>query len=214
MKPLVYFLIFSAMSACGEEVRPLGHGELELTWQVSPRGCADANVTSVEVTAAGPETRTEIYECARGEARLMDLTAGTYTVTVEGLDAQGVARFTSPDTRVTVHPDLTASNPHARLVAKPAEAHVAWRFEDGRVCGAHGVESLSIAAFDKFDYEVAVVEARCDEAGAVIADILAGTYLIQVSGRGNDGLWLGQSTIALERGEAASVDVVLAEQSP
>ena len=167
---------------------------------------------SVSVKANGPESRSEIFECGRGEATLRDVVAGTYTVDIEGLDALGVARFTSPASRVTVHPDLTSTNDHARLVAKPSEAVISWRLDDGRVCGAHGLDELNIAAFDKFDYQVATIDGQCDEASAVLADVLAGTYLIQVSGMGDDGLWTGQGTMSLQRGESVDLEVVLKAQ--
>jgi hypothetical protein len=203
-------LVLAAFSAsCADDVSPLGQGEIALTWQISPRGCADANVTNVVVGVRGPETRTEIFECDRGEAMLFDLTAGTYAVSIEGIDEDGIARFTSADSRVTVHPELTTPNSHTRLVAKPSEAVVSWRFEDGRVCGAHGLTQMNISAFDKFDYQVATVDADCNQASTALSEVFAGTYLIQVTGVGDDGVWTGDGTISLQRGESAKIEVVL-----
>lgn len=209
-----YSLAIFALSlvACGDDVRPLGHGQLALTWQVSPRGCADAGVANVSVNLEGPADRNEIFECDKGEVTVRDVVAGTYTVSIEGLDSDGVPRFTSPPTRTTVHPDLTATNAHARLIAKPSEVRVSWRFQDGRVCGAHGVDELNVSAFDKFDYQVATVDGDCDLAKATLTDVLAGTYLIEVSGFGDDGLWAGQGTMSLQRGESAEIEVVLAQE--
>ncbi len=209
MKSRSLLILAAFCASCADDVSPLGQGEIALTWQISPRGCADANITNVIVGIRGPETRTEIFECEKHEAQVYDLTAGTYSISIEGIDEAGVARFTSPDSRITVHPELTTPNPHTRLVAKPSEAVVSWRFEDGRVCGAHGLNRLNISAFDKFDYQVATIDADCNDAKEALSDVFAGTYLIQVTGVGDDGVWTGDNTISLQRGESAELEVVL-----
>ncbi len=195
--------------ACGEDVGPLETGQLELSWQISPRGCSAAEVESVQIHVEGPQTYREVVACAENSVKLRDLIAGTYRVSIDGLDNGGVARFTAEPQRVVVRPDRQTRSELIRLTAKPSEVQVEWRFVDGRVCGAHGADVVDVTVFDKLDYEIISKRFTCNDGMGSLPGLMAGTYLIEVVATGNDDFFQGMGTIAVSRGETADTIIEL-----
>jgi len=206
-------IIISAIAlsslSCGEDVSPIETGEMELTWQVSPRGCSAADVENVRIEVRGTQTYREVVACAAGSLRLRDVVADNYKVSIEGLDRVGVVRFTADTERVTVRPNLTSRTSLIKLTAKPAAVNVEWRFSDGKVCGAHGAEQVDITVFDKLDYQIQTQRFRCNDGAGGIEGLMAGTYLVEAVAAGSEEFFVGLSTIAVTRGDIGEVEIVL-----
>jgi hypothetical protein len=196
--------------ACGEDVGPLETGQLELSWQISPRGCGAAEVDTVQIHIKGPQSYREVVACAENTITLRDLIAGTYSVTIDGLDNSGIARFTAEPQRLVVRPDRQTRSDLIRLTAKPSEVKVEWRFADGRVCGAHGAEVVDVTVFDKLDYEITSQQFSCNDGMGLIPGLMAGTYLIEVVAAGHEDFFQGIGTIAVSRGDLADTIIELA----
>jgi len=199
-------------ASCGN-VAPIGPGDVGVSWQVSPRGCSDAGVQTVRVELDGVESYSEAYDCASGEAVVHDVEPGIYTVSFDGIDEGGDAIFAARSQHVVVNGDELTEADFARLTAKPGTIGVAWLFDNGRVCGANGVDAVEVAVFDKLDYEVARHRFSCDAGEGTLQSITAGTYVVEAVGL-SDGhrSHRGLTNVSVERGASVDVDVVLSAE--
>ncbi|RAL23800.1 hypothetical protein DL240_06500 [Lujinxingia litoralis] len=199
------------MVGCGEQVEPFGEGALALNWEVSPMGCALSEVAYVEVELAN-ERRSyqEQYHCGAGEAALEGLAPGSYELKLRGYDPGGAATFESEGRQVTVRPERVESLDVVALKARPAELAVAWRFDNGRVCGANGVDKVEVTLYDLAFYEIASQRFGCNRGEGTIGELYAGDYIVRVSATGaEDARFQGDVRVSLKRGERAQTEAVL-----
>ncbi len=202
-----------ALGACGDAAQPLGAGSLSLNWQVSPEGCADAGVQDVEVRLQNAHrTYSQSYTCTDGEAIVEGISPANYKLTVLGLDAGGHETFTSTPRTVTIGAEKLNQTDPVRLTAKPADVEVAWRFGNGKVCGANGVSTVEVALYDHADYEMARQQFSCDKGSGLVEGIIAGDYIVEAVAEGNDATYRGVSETTLKRGDHGIVDVALDQQ--
>lgn len=198
-----------ALSGCGK-VDSLGDGRMSLSWQVSPTGCEDAGVSSVEVRVTGPEARIERYACERGEASFERLNPGLYQVELLGYDANGDATFGVQPRTVTIDTDRESTVGTMRLIARPASVAVGWIFNNGRVCGANDVDHVVVAVFDDLDYEVARERFPCDDGFGEVDGLRAGSYLMEATGLHEaTATWRGTIPVKVDRGDEAAVEIEL-----
>lgn len=198
-----------ALAGCGS-AEPLGSGSVALDWQVSPRGCEEAGVETIEARISGPEGVVERFDCGAGGAEMVGLEPGVYDLELVGLDGVGTPTFESPKRTVTVDADRATDLGTLRLTARPAQIEVGWRFADGRVCGANEVDTIVLAVFDGYDYEVARAPFDCDEGAGAIGDIVAGAYLVEATAySGSSATHRGVVTIKAGRGEVVTAEIVL-----
>lgn len=199
----------SAGSACSG-VEGLGSGGIAFGWQVSPRGCVDSGVRTVEAHFAGPEGIIERFDCESGAAEVGGLEVGPYTVRLTGIDRGGKPIFESAERRITVDADRVVDLGTIRLTASPADVQLNWMFANGRVCGANEVDSITIAAYDDSDYEVVRESFGCDEGGGTVEGLPAGAYLFEVTGySAGIATHRGTTNVKTSRGDVEVSDVVL-----
>ena len=204
----------STLVACGG-AEPLGSGSLALSWQVSPRGCAEAGVRSVEIRLSGPEGLVERFDCQIGQAELEDLDAGSYSLRVVGLDDTGEPIFEAKPRNLTIDADRVESVGTLRLTAMPSQVDVTWKFSDGLVCGAHDVDKVVLAAFDTSDYEVARETFTCDDGAGVVRGLAAGAYIVEATAYASTrATHRGTLQIKTGRGESLAAEVELAPINP
>lgn len=202
-------LVGLALVGCGS-AEPLGAGSIELSWEVAPRGCGEAGIEAVEARVSGPEGVVERFDCASGSADLRGLEPGIYDVELVGLDALGTPIFGASERTVTVDADRDTDLGTLRLTARPSTLQVGWRFADGRVCGANGVDTVALAVFDAHDYEIARTSFDCDAGEGEIPEVMAGAYLIEAVAYGEDGAThQGEVTLKAGRGVVVVSEVVL-----
>ena len=200
-------------AGCGEDPEPEGSGELSLSWRVLPTGCEGAGVEAIRVVLASQVhgTITESFACQALSATMREVPSGRYYASVSGLDASGRAIFKAPD-----HGEVVVrSGAQERieevleLSAAPGTLRAAWRFEDGRVCGAHGVDSIRVAIFDESDSFVNESTLSCDVGEARLAELPAGTYTVWAVAEGHSGEFSGVTTASIERADASMAELML-----
>jgi hypothetical protein len=96
-----------------------------------------------------------------------------------------------------------------RLTAKPASVEAAWRFDNGRVCGANGVSRVEVAVYDQAFYEIAREQFSCNQGSGVIEGIAAGDFIVEAVGEGDEAVFRGVAETTLKRGDHAKVEVEL-----
>lgn len=188
--------------------QPPGDGIVEVSWIVGSSGCALAQVTDIQLTIG---TYENTYPCDNGSTRVQ-LPAGDYSLVATGLDADGVARFEATEELVSIFEDETTILPTLRLSALPASLTLFWRFENGSLCGANGVDSIDVALFDNeqlVDPFPIVVD--CDPGEADFDDIAAGSYVVSLLGQDESGVAIfdARKEIELYRGETLAEELVL-----
>jgi len=212
--PKFYFaiLVGLATAGCGD-VAPIGAGALNVSWQVSPRGCEASDLASVEVELTGSTPRIAVFQCEDGAGTIENLDAGVYQVVVLGVDNSGRPTFGSAPQNVTVNTDVIVEADHVRLTAAPGEVEATWFFDNGRVCGTNHVSVIELAVFDKQDYEVVRERFNCDSGTGALPGLRAGTYVIEAVGLA-DGrpTYRGLESISVGRGETADLEIELAKQ--
>ncbi|MFU8802323.1 MAG: hypothetical protein ACNA8W_00800 [Bradymonadaceae bacterium] len=207
----VAVLAMLGVTACGGDIEPLGQGSLALEWEVSPRGCEQADVTQVLVELNNSKRYySEIFDCTFGHAYVEDMVPGNYQLEVSGLDTTGRVTFASPSRSVTIRAEVLNRTETLRLTARPAELEVEWIFDNGRVCGANEVDRVEVAVFDEADYEMERQRFTCNDASGRLDGFAAGNYLVEASGfSGSKITHRGLVEVVLKRGDAVKLDVVL-----
>jgi hypothetical protein len=199
------------LTACGDSAEPLGDGSLALSWQVSPHGCDVAGVETVEVRLQNAHrTRSESYACVDGEALVEDIAPAKYDLVIVGIDSGDNETFISGSRLVTLGAEKLNETSRVRLTAKPASVEAAWRFENGRVCGANGVSRVEVAVYDQAFYEIARTRFECDRGIGLIEGLAAGDYIVEAVAEADDEVLRGVAETTLKRGDHATVDVELA----
>lgn len=183
-------------------------GTIELSWSVGAGGCEAAGVTDIAVQV-GQQTQT--FSCLSGAATLV-ADAGTYEIDARGLDAEGTERY-SGTVNVSVISAQTVEA-HVVLSALPAALQLTWYFENGRLCSANGVTTISATLFDDTDYLVDQIDADCDDGELQFDGLTAGTYAALLEAHDGSGVPLfdGEAGADLEKGDRLSLEVELVER--
>lgn len=143
-------LALSAMLACDPSA---GSGTLVAYWHLGGMTCEDAGIATARVrvvtgtTDLVPPVDTS---CDQGGAgvTIPDVPAGERQVVVEGLDDRGAARYEGRSEVVTIPAGQEILVPSVALGLRRAAVRVRWGFTNNLVCGANGVASIRLTAFD------------------------------------------------------------------
>jgi len=182
-------------------------GQVQVDWLVGSAGCDASEITTIEVTVG---TDTEDFACGDGTATLT-APVGTYDVQLQGLDADGIARYGGDGGSVTVYSDQTSTVPTVVLSSLPATLTTIWYFQNAHLCGANGVSDVEINLFDADDTLKGTITSACDDGTATLTDLEAGAYALLALGRDATGqeIYSGTSQITLLRGDDAQIEVQL-----
>ena len=204
-KLVVVFVSLASTVACGELVEPLGDAAVRATFSLAPGGCEGAGVDEVVLEVDGAEVARG--ECAAGALRADAIAPGRYPIRLVGLDPSGVPTYGASLGEVTLRGDVMSTLEPARLTALPARAHASWRFWDGSVCGALGVESVEASVFDALGWEFATVTLPCDAGSGAIGEVPAGAHMVWVHAVGDDGArYEGVADVVLKRGGESTAE--------
>ncbi|MEN0062670.1 MAG: hypothetical protein AAGA48_11005 [Myxococcota bacterium] len=185
-----------------------GEGTIEVSWRVGSSGCELAEVTDVQIQIGDLE---RTIPCTTGETSLQ-LLAGDYALLATGLDASGVARFEAREELVSVFEGETTVVPTLRLSALPATLTLFWKFENGSLCGANGVDSIDIALFNNEQIVAPFpIKTECSDGEEVFPGIPAGSYVVSMLGLNADDQadFEARQDVTLLRGEEASFELEL-----
>jgi hypothetical protein len=184
-------------------------GELEVSWRVGTSTCTDAGVHTIGATLDGQEEET-LFPCSDGSGILPRLEPGNYELQLVGRDADGIPRFASTPEKVRVDSGVSDTLPTMLLGALPASITTTWYFDNGRMCGHNGVDTVEITLFDD-DYLVTTEPADCAEGLFELTDVRAGGYQINVMGRDSEGraVFNGSAQVELGIGDHHTVEVAL-----
>jgi len=184
-----------------------GDGQVQVNWLVGSAGCDSAEVATVEVTIG---TDTEDFACGDGTATLT-VPSGSYDVALQGLDADGVARYAGDGGVVDVYGGQTSTVPTVVMSALPATLTTIWYFKNSHLCAANGVSDVEINVFDAEDVLKGTATVACDDGTATLTDLEAGGYAVLALGRDAAGqeIYSGSKQIDLARGDDAQIEIPL-----
>ena len=204
------FVVLMAISLLGchrEEPRPVP-GDIKVSWQVGTSSCAEAEVTSIAVFVDDEDEASE-FGCGDPSGTISSIDPGGHNLELYGRDKDDNNRYFG-ETGVTVKSDQTTTVPTVQLSALPATLTTTWYFENGRMCGHNGVETVDISLFED-EYLIDSAEADCAEGLHVLEDIKAGSYDVSVLGRDSQGVvtFVGETPVDLDKGDNLEVEVEL-----
>lgn len=214
-------LVMGMLAGCGsEQGEPLEPGSLEVEWRVLPLGCEGAKVDSIEVMlfhGGGQDASASSAEfnCLDGAGVIEGLEPGLYRVHIHGLDASEKVVYEAPVRRdVVVRAGVAEVLDRVNaLSAARAAVEITWRFEDGRLCGAHGVEQVSAVVLDVYDSFVAAREFSCSEGVGVIDGVTPGEHRVLLEAVDAAGEVLdGIQSFSVGRGDMGQVEIVLGQE--
>jgi len=185
-----------------------GDGIVEVNWIVGSSGCELAGVSDVLLELG---TYSNTVPCDNGTTRIQ-IMAGDYELTVTGLDPEGVARFQATEDLVSVFEGDTTVLQTLRLSALPATLTLFWKFENGSLCGANGVDNIDVALFTNEQLVAPfplVVE--CASGEATFEDIASGAYVVSLLGldEADQATFEARKEIELFRGETLEEELEL-----
>lgn len=212
---LVIVALLAASSGCADAADPIGPGTLQVRWSVEPRGCGEAGVSSVTVFVTSPdETHRRTVDCAVGALDFDEIPGDNYRLHAEGSTEDGRTIYESPVQPLTVRPERVTQPAPLRLSASPATLSLAWRFADGRVCGARDVSTVEAIVYDEEDYELRSARFRCNAGDGLVGRLPAGRATVVAWGLDDQErvAAAGSAEITLERGEEDRAEVILGER--
>ncbi len=133
-----------------------GAGSVQVFWAPGGMSCADANIANARVRVLDgtddlvpPVTAAcQVGQSDAGQV-VPGVPAGTWSVRVEGLDADGNADFAGRQDNVTVRGGEQTSVPAIALVMLPSTVRLTWSFAGGGLCSGNGVATVDVSVFDK-----------------------------------------------------------------
>lgn len=204
--------LFSLAACGGEEAEE--PGVLSVGWRISPLGCQESGVKTVELKLTGLDDQpglTQSWSCSAGRAILDSMEPGRYDLALTGIDAAGQTTFQSTTARLSVRPGRVTTYNDARLTARPGEVHVTWFFDNGYLCASNGVEQVFIGVYDADAYVMQETLVRCDAGTGSLGGLPSGRFYVEILALAPDmtSLFRGIEEIELDRGDDLSLDVPL-----
>jgi len=207
---LVAIGVVFAGVGCGNAVEPPADAEMRLSWQIGPQGCGG---TGVETVVARLEfdagTRTAEFDCDAGRGTVAELRPANYELQLRGIDSEGDATYAAEPRTLTLRGGDVTELPKLRLTALPGSVELTWKFRDGRVCGANGVDEVRAALFDPDNFLVAERTSACPLGRLRIEDVPPGDYLAEIRAEGDAALFGGVDPVRLDPGKSAAGQIVL-----
>ena len=175
------------------------------TWKFESGDCASNGVDKVRVTVTptGGAPVVKEFACSAGSGDLLKISAGSYGIKGEGLDASGKVLFTAtqsasfPQGKVGSPLDLT-------LRAAPSTVTVTWKG-----CPSGFVLPYTITLFkgtsttDKYTS----VSESCSASKAVIEGVPPGSYTVDLDSRAINPKVKAQAPVTVKAGEDAQVAI-------
>lgn len=189
---------------------PVVEGKVEVTWRVGTSTCEEAGITEVGIEIG---SRTERFPCT-DLAGAMTVPAGVFGLDAVGYDAEGLPRYGASSEVVVEQGRVT---PVAVFLSSlPANISSTWYFDNGRLCGANGVETVDLSLYDLADNREVQLQAPCDDGAAYVGEVEAGDYILVLYGLDESGTpsWRGEVAATVTRGESAVLDVELLPELP
>lgn len=185
-------------------------GQVRVTWRIGTSTCEAAGITEVEIQIG---TRSERFACP-DLAGTVTVPAGVYGLDAVGYDAEGLPRYGASADDVAVYEGQATTIPTLVLSSLPANVSATWYFDNGRLCGVNGVETVDLSLFDLADNLKAELQAPCDDGAAFVGQVEAGDYVLVLYGLDLEGTatWRGQVPASVTRGESVVLDVELAPE--
>jgi hypothetical protein len=141
---LVAGILAVASAACGPS-----RGELIVDWTFAGQSCADAGVAAIYFSIANETLSPDHYNCVeQGHmitgADLGDYLAGSYDVTLTGVDADGVTLYQATQTvQVRGGRQNEFAIDLAQVAVTTGSANLTWTF-DGQNCAQANVDHVTI----------------------------------------------------------------------
>jgi hypothetical protein len=207
-------LVLLGTQGCMAETRS---GDLTVSWTIglddpTEDQCTGAGIESILVSVTSSEfTDSEETTCTDGRRTLHGLPVSNYTVRVQGMDAAGCAVYQG--TLADVVPTTDEDHPETEIIMQRVtpggSVAISWRFEDGMVCGAHGVEEVHLQLLSD-DAMVLEDDFACDAGMVEVTDVPAGSIDLRLSGlEGPVEQCYVATNLALEPCDLLSVEALL-----
>jgi len=163
-------------------------GDLTVSWtigldQPTASQCESAGIETISMRVAGTGWTDEVETgCPAGERFFSAVPVGEYSVTLRGLDAGGCAVYGGSLSGVHVASGSEPADAAVILesVTPSGSMMITWRFEDGMMCGAHGIEEVHVQILSD-DATVYESDLPCDDGLVDLEEVPAGSIDLMVS---------------------------------
>lgn len=169
-------------------------GDMRASWTIgldepSLSSCEAAGIDAIQVDLTSEKHDvSEVTSCPSGQRTFRQLPVTRYTVTLMGLDETGCPVYEGSVGGVTPADEGLPEEVPVVLERLPASGTVSvtWRFEDGLMCGAHGVEDVTVTILSD-DVEQARVDVGCDEGQYEMLAVPVGSVDVSIEATSPDG---------------------------
>ena len=201
-------------------------GALEVHWQIKGNRCAQAGVTTVQVSVLYGDgaVAAQTAACEDGQVVFDALDGAAYTVQVDGLEADGSPAYSATASDVRVGGDEPTAVT-LELIHIGSGLSLSWYFANSGLCSFNGVAQVDVTVrYD--DLELFHQVYGCDPfadatlpppadgvLGIVVADLQVPEARVVLFGLDREGVrrFSGDKTIQLHEGRVVSVSVELTE---
>lgn len=221
--PLLVMMLAMMAAACGGDGEGKGSGSdaLDVSWSFESGDCASHGIETVKVTVTpeGGEPEEASFDCAAGsgEVGTIDEAGGTYDVTAEGLDADGVVRAESFGSTLNVGEGAASSVfTDIALHPSPSDVQVTWTTGGTGPCPRDVVLPYHITLYTPpaeaggpLTEKVTEIQETCSSGAVTLTNVAPGDYVVEVDSRAVTPAVRGTAPVTVTAGEAAQVAVEL-----
>ncbi len=200
-------MIALVLSSCGD--KDDDDASLVVKWQFSSGDCASNNVETIQVKAI-PESGDTLKGSASCSAESINLgkaSSGTYSIRVQGMDANDIVRAENYSYSVTIQggysPDMNVT-----IFPKSSNVNVTWNgCPSGVILPYHiTLYNPPAQAGDTPTDDVKTVQESCSSGTATLTSVQPGEYVIELDSRAVTPKIYGTKTITVVAGEDMDVD--------
>jgi hypothetical protein len=210
------FVIGLFTVACGDDD---GYTSLAVAWSFDAGDCASNNVETVRVGWApqGGAMQAIEFPCTDGMGKIGEVDGpGSFSLSADGVDAQGVIRVVSYATSVSYSGDGNGGVPiEITLHPKPADVLVEWTLAGGS-CPEGVVLPYYIALYlpptqmgGPLTDKLTEVQVSCSAGEATLTQVAPGAYVIELDSRAVTPAVYGTADVTVVAGENTSVTISL-----
>jgi hypothetical protein len=215
MRTTLIGILALAAAACGSPTR----GDLTVLWTFNGgHSCAEVGVASIQVDVAGEVLSPNTFACSSGNGAFLGrYFAGSYTVTLTGLDSGGAVLYQQSQTVQVVAAGTTVTIDVGGARVGSATLH--WTF-GGSSCAASGVSVVHVSVDGQIIADAANnADLPCAQAGVdgvAISPLAPGPHSFDLTGyvNGRIAYALQGTQITVVAGKDTSANVNLPAAAP
>jgi hypothetical protein len=190
---------------------------LDVEWTFESGDCTSNNVETIRITwGEVGATESVDFVCTVGRGVLGDTgDGGVFSISAEGLDADGIARSASHNQSLTVGSSGMGGMPiDIQMYPAPGDVTVTWTLSSGGSCPGSVILPYFITLYvapaqagGELVDDVGSIQESCTTGTVTFSDVAPGDYVVELDSRATTPAIRGTEEVTVLAGEDIQVDM-------